>query len=162
MKTLLDELDLLYILETLINVSVDAVDAADITTQDKVKKKEQLKKRDKKCKSQIVQRVADSHLEYVKDKETAFEIWTERNSEKLTLSFVRTRLCDEDKKREGKQRKSKTETQPPLAFATQEGTKQKLKNERGCHNCGKYGHYRSECRLNKSRSEHQQKLGMLT
>jgi hypothetical protein len=91
-----------------------------------MKKKEQLKKMDKKCKSQIVQRVADSHLEYVKDKETAFEIWTELISEKLTLSFVRTRLRDEDKKREGKQRKSKTETQP-------------------------------ECRLNKLRSEHQQK-----
>jgi hypothetical protein len=236
METLLDELDLLDILETPMNASVEAVDASDITAQDKVKKKEQLKKRDKKCKSQIVQRVADSHLEYVKDKETAFEIWTELtntferqglagqlllrkelllmkyspaketleahflkfdrvmrdlrstgakmeeqdivchllltmpgeydsvvtaletlSSEKLTMSFVRTRLRDEDMKREGKQRKSKNETQPPLAFATPEGTKQKWKNERRCHNCGKYGHYRSECRLNKSRSEHQQK-----
>jgi hypothetical protein len=226
MKTLLDELDLLDILETPMNVSVEAVDAAEIMAQDKVKKKEQLKKRDKNCKSQIVQRVADSHFEYVKDKETAFEIWTklkntfERqslggelllrkelllmkyspaketlethflkfdrvmrdlrstgakmeeqdivchllltmpgkydsvitaletlSSEKLTLSFMRTRLPDEDMKREGKQRKNKTETQPPLAFATPEGTKQKWKHERRCHNCGKYGLYRSECRL---------------
>jgi hypothetical protein len=61
------------------------------------------------------------------------------SSEKLTLSFVRTRLRDEDMKRESKQRKSKTETQPPLAFATLEGTKQKWKNERRCHNYGKYG-----------------------
>jgi DNA-dependent RNA polymerase auxiliary subunit epsilon len=77
METLLDEVDLLDILEIPMNVSVEAVDAAEITAQDKVRKKEQLKKRDKKCKSQIVQRVADSHLEYAKDKETAFEIWTE-------------------------------------------------------------------------------------
>ncbi|KAH0808845.1 hypothetical protein GEV33_013946 [Tenebrio molitor] len=193
----------------LVRGSVEAVDAAEIMAQDKVKKKEQLKKRDKNCKSQIVQRVADSHFEYVKDKETAFEIWTklkntfERqslggelllrkelllmkyspaketlethflkfdrvmrdlrstgakmeeqdivchllltmpgkydsvitaletlSSEKLTLSFMRTRLPDEDMKREGKQRKNKTETQPPLAFATPEGTKQKWKHER--------------------------------
>jgi hypothetical protein len=60
------------------------------------------------------------------------------SSEKLTLSFVRTRLHDEDMKREGKQRKSKTETQPPLVIATPEGTKQKWKNERSCHTSGKY------------------------
>jgi hypothetical protein len=75
----------------------------------------------------------------------------------FTLSFVRTRLRDEDMKREGKQRKSNTEMQLPLAFDTPEGTKQKWKNECRCHNCGKYGHYRSECRLNKSRGDHQQK-----
>jgi hypothetical protein len=44
MKTLLDDLDLLDILETPMNASVEAVDASDITAQDKVKKKEQLKK----------------------------------------------------------------------------------------------------------------------
>jgi hypothetical protein len=44
MKTLLDELDLLDILETPMNASVEAVDASDITAQDKVKKKAQLKK----------------------------------------------------------------------------------------------------------------------
>lgn len=36
-----------------------------------------LKKRDTKCKSQIVQRIADSHLEYAKDKLTVFDIWKE-------------------------------------------------------------------------------------
>jgi len=36
-----------------------------------------LKKKDTKCKSQIIQRIADSHLEYAKDKSTAFEIWLE-------------------------------------------------------------------------------------
>jgi hypothetical protein len=79
------------------------------------------------------------------------------SSKKLTLSFVRTRLRDKDMKREGKQRKNKTERHSPLASATPEETKQKWKNEPRCHNCGKYGHYRSECRLNKSRSENQQK-----
>jgi hypothetical protein len=38
METLLDELDLLDILETPMNASVEAVDASDITAQDKVKK----------------------------------------------------------------------------------------------------------------------------
>jgi hypothetical protein len=36
MKTLLDELDLLDILEIPMNVSVEAVDAAEITAQNKV------------------------------------------------------------------------------------------------------------------------------
>lgn len=35
-----------------------------------------LRKKDTKCKSQIIQRIADSHLEYAKDKSTAFDIWT--------------------------------------------------------------------------------------
>ena len=34
-----------------------------------------LEKRDRKCRSQIIQRIADSHLEYVKDKESAFSMW---------------------------------------------------------------------------------------
>jgi hypothetical protein len=55
-------------------------------------KKEQLKKRDKKCKSQIVQRVADNHLEYVKDKETAFEIWTELKNTFISYCPVDARL----------------------------------------------------------------------
>lgn len=36
-----------------------------------------LRKKDTKCKSQIVQRIADSHLEYAKNKLTAFDIWME-------------------------------------------------------------------------------------
>lgn len=36
-----------------------------------------LKKKDTKCKSHIIQRIADSYLEYAKDKLTAFDIWTE-------------------------------------------------------------------------------------
>jgi len=34
-----------------------------------------LRKRDRRCKSFIIQRIADSHLEYVKEKATVFEIW---------------------------------------------------------------------------------------
>lgn len=34
-----------------------------------------LKKNDRKCKSLIVQRIANSHLEYIKDEETAYGIW---------------------------------------------------------------------------------------
>lgn len=36
---------------------------------------EKLKRLDRKCKSQIVQKIADSHLEYAKDKLTAAELW---------------------------------------------------------------------------------------
>lgn len=36
-----------------------------------------IRKKDLKCKSQIVQRIADSHLKYVKDKRTAYEVWKE-------------------------------------------------------------------------------------
>ena len=41
------------------------------TDLERVKKKTDLsvlEKRDRKCRSQIIQRIADSHLEYVKDK----------------------------------------------------------------------------------------------
>ncbi|RYA67256.1 hypothetical protein DD592_27670, partial [Enterobacter cloacae complex sp. 2DZ2F20B] len=49
-------------------------------TADEKKQKEacltKLHKDDKRCKSQIIQRIADSHLEYVKDAATAHEMWS--------------------------------------------------------------------------------------
>lgn len=44
-----------------------------------------LRKNDKKCKSLITQRISDSHLEYVKEKDTAYEMW-----KALSDSFERT------------------------------------------------------------------------
>ncbi|KAF2902636.1 hypothetical protein ILUMI_03551 [Ignelater luminosus] len=40
------------------------------------KKLAQLEKKDRKCKSQIIQRMGDSHLEYAKDKENSYELWS--------------------------------------------------------------------------------------
>ncbi|KYN30129.1 Copia protein [Trachymyrmex cornetzi] len=49
-----------------------------------------LRKKDRKCKSSIIQRIADSHLEYVKEKATAFEMWqalSEVSSGKVASQF---------------------------------------------------------------------------
>lgn len=35
-----------------------------------------MEKRDRKCKSQIIQRISDNYLEYAKDKATAYNLWT--------------------------------------------------------------------------------------
>ncbi|KAF2895226.1 hypothetical protein ILUMI_10949 [Ignelater luminosus] len=40
------------------------------------KKLAQLEKKDRKCKSQIIQRMGDSHLEYAKDKGNSYELWS--------------------------------------------------------------------------------------
>ena len=50
--------------------------------EEKLQKEKELKewaKKDRKCQSQIIQRIADSHLEYVKDKNSTFEIWNSLN-----------------------------------------------------------------------------------
>ncbi|KAF2900603.1 hypothetical protein ILUMI_05588 [Ignelater luminosus] len=82
------------------------------------KKLAQLEKKDRKCKLQIM---GDSHLEYVKDKENSYELWSflcsvfERkmpneyevvvtafetlSKEDLTLNFVKNRLSEEELKR---------------------------------------------------------------
>lgn len=77
METLLSELDLLVFVEKNYN--------------QKVKYLEELQKRDKKCRSQII---ADNHLEYVKDKNSAYDMWkslrdtflTKRNSKSVTVT----------------------------------------------------------------------------
>lgn len=66
MEKLLDELDLLEIVRKPIEVVTIATTDTDPVRAGKEKKIEQLKKKNKKCKSQI---------EYVKDKESAHEIW---------------------------------------------------------------------------------------
>lgn len=69
MEVLLDEMDLLNIIQEPMDDS--KLDKGNPQELQAVKKKE------KKCKSQIIQRIADTHLEYIKDKATAYEIWEE-------------------------------------------------------------------------------------
>lgn len=77
METLLEEYELLeYVKRAYISmVAFKETDNAEVRSAKKVQL-QQLKRNDRKCKSQIVQRIADSHLEYVKDEETAHGIWT--------------------------------------------------------------------------------------
>lgn len=75
METLLDELDLIEHTELSMQNKTTQINASEESTVEKTKKIDVYKKADKKCKSQIVQRIVDSHLECVKDKDTAFEIW---------------------------------------------------------------------------------------
>ena len=75
METLLEERDLMEYVKKSVNsmITIAVNDTADI----RARKEAQLlalRKEDRKCKSQIIQRIADSHLEYVKDKETAYDI----------------------------------------------------------------------------------------
>ncbi|KAF2887944.1 hypothetical protein ILUMI_18229 [Ignelater luminosus] len=63
----LDEMDSFY------NI-IDSDDAA--TKAVKTKQIQDFLKKDRKCKSIITESVADSHLEYIKDKHTAKEMWT--------------------------------------------------------------------------------------
>ncbi|KMQ83135.1 copia protein [Lasius niger] len=77
METLLEEHELLeYVKEAYTSmITIEEADSAEV----RAGKEEQLKhfrRSDRKCKSQIVQRIADSHLEYVKDEETAHGIWS--------------------------------------------------------------------------------------
>jgi hypothetical protein len=77
MEALLDEKDLLELVTELYSAKV-VIQEGD-TEQVKKEKRDrlvELRKNDKKCKSQIIQRIADSHLEYVKDAETAYEMWS--------------------------------------------------------------------------------------
>ena len=84
-ETLLTELELLELTEM---SYVDRVQfLSEGTAAEKTKKEKELEvwaKKDKKCRNQIVQRIADSHLEYAKDRETAFDIW-----KSLTGTFER-------------------------------------------------------------------------
>jgi hypothetical protein len=66
MEALLDEKDLLELVTELYSAKV-VIQEGD-TEQVKKEKRDrlvELRKNDKKCKSQIIQRIADSHLEYV-------------------------------------------------------------------------------------------------
>ncbi|GAB1869619.1 Gag-pol polyprotein [Camponotus japonicus] len=77
METLLKEHELLeYVKKAYTSmVTIEEADSAAVRSA-KEGQLEQSKRNDRKCKSQIVQRIADSHLEYVKDEDTAHGIWT--------------------------------------------------------------------------------------
>lgn len=68
MEVLLDEYDLLKYVDG----------------KEQITDTEENKKKDRKCKSMIIQRIADSHLEYVKNGKTAKEVW-----ETLVSTFER-------------------------------------------------------------------------
>lgn len=240
METLLDEYDLLEFVRRRYTAMIYLPNEETSTAQiEREKKEEELKKKDKRCKSKIVQRIADSHLEYVKDKETAYDIWEvlkstfERrgiasqllirkalltmklnqsvetmeshflkfdklvrdlrstgatleetdivchllltmpseyevvvtaletlSAEKLTLSFVKNRLLDEESKRLGISTKAKKDIQSSTAFAApvERGkfssnlSRNSLsKNNKNifpyqCYNCGIIGHRQADCR----------------
>lgn len=56
--------------------AVEAIVAGE-TAEARTRRIAAIRKRDLKCKSQIVQRIADSHLEHAKDKTTVYEVWKE-------------------------------------------------------------------------------------
>ena len=76
METLLNEMDLMPYIEEDYNemVIIEETDA-DEERQQKEREAKTHSKNDRKCKSQIIQRIADSHLEYAKDKDSAFDLW---------------------------------------------------------------------------------------
>lgn len=67
-ETLLDERDLLVFIEQ----SLDVILRPHIESPAKVA---ELRKFEKQCKSLLIQCIADSHLEYVKDKKTAKDVF---------------------------------------------------------------------------------------
>ena len=76
METLLNEMDLMPYIEEDYNemVIIEETDA-DEERQQKEREAKTHSKNDRKCKSQIIQRIAGSHLEYAKDKDSAFDLW---------------------------------------------------------------------------------------
>lgn len=75
-ETLLTEMDLLSFVTQRYTDMVTIIDGD--TTEERTRKESQIiehRKKDRKSKSNIIQRIADSHLEYVKDKETTF-LWS--------------------------------------------------------------------------------------
>ena len=85
MQILLEEHDLFTLVGKQLNTLIEELPADQVNTQTPV-----LKKNDKKCKSLITQRISDSHLEYVKEKERAFHMW-----KALSDSFERTGISSQ-------------------------------------------------------------------
>ncbi|KAK9743562.1 hypothetical protein QE152_g8491 [Popillia japonica] len=90
MEILLEELELKEFIQTDVNEMIGAEENDSkkevkefiqtdvnemIGAEENDSKKEDFLKRDRKCKSHIIMRIADSHLEYVKDQHTAFDMW---------------------------------------------------------------------------------------
>src|SRR5436190_19322004 len=76
MEILLEEYDLLEHLEEnlVTKIVIEDTDSAKVKTE-KEKNIQELLKNQRKCKSLIVQKIADTHLEYIKDAKTPNEIW---------------------------------------------------------------------------------------
>ena len=74
METLLDEMDLLDVIQEQLDELIQNIQDSQEAAQIKATKEENIRRKEKRCKSQIVQRVADTHLEYIKEKGTAYEI----------------------------------------------------------------------------------------
>ncbi|KYN02144.1 Copia protein [Cyphomyrmex costatus] len=79
MQVLLEKHDLIDYINTPLDVFVRALPAGSADPQAIV-----MRKKVRKCKSFIIQRIADSHLKYVKEKVTAYEMW-----QALSESFER-------------------------------------------------------------------------
>lgn len=77
METLLNELDLLEFIRQPYYSGIESSEDDTATEKErKLLRLNALEKRDRKCRFQIIQRVADSHLEYVKDCGSAHAIWS--------------------------------------------------------------------------------------
>lgn len=77
MEILLEELEFLDLIHMPYTDKVEFLEADTAAVTDtKEALLNEWKKRDRKCKLQIVQRIAESHLKYVKDADTAFEMWS--------------------------------------------------------------------------------------
>lgn len=74
------------------------------------------------------------------------------STEFLTLNFVKTRLLDEESKRnKSTSKRNKHNNTSPTVFSSTskekfKGTKNKTKFSYNCHNCGLPGHKRIDCR----------------
>jgi len=74
MEILLDEKELLAVAQFPREFEDESTNSATGATA-RTRNQEIIRK-DKRCKSLIIQKIADSHLEYCKGKETAHEVWT--------------------------------------------------------------------------------------
>jgi hypothetical protein len=103
MEVLLDEKNLIeFVEEPLFTKLSPFIGSKEDSEADKVMKQKgytEVQRNAKKCKSLIVQKVSESHLEYIKDKATAFEAWEtlqtifERKSITNQIQLMKRLLC---------------------------------------------------------------------
>ena len=76
MENLLSELEFIeFIFEDYKGMVTFEADDDNVKKKSKAAQIEENEKKDRKCRCQIIQRLADSHLEYVKDKDSAYDMW---------------------------------------------------------------------------------------